>query len=170
MINGRRVAGSPSLGGGGTVNLNMIPFSAVYSIEIVSDGASAIYGSDAVAGVVNIILKRGYDGFKITGRSGDRDRDSGEEESLSMCSALAGQGSVTFGIEYVNDPIFDADRDFTKQIRRWRWRHHWICGNRRCFCEVINPGHPDRVDPAPACVPRCRLCDDSGTGFVGKML
>jgi iron complex outermembrane receptor protein len=55
MINGRRVAGSPSLGGGGTVNLNMIPFSAVDRIEIVADGASAIYGSDAVAGVVNII-------------------------------------------------------------------------------------------------------------------
>ena len=57
MVNGRRVAGSPSLGGGGTVNLNMIPFSAVDRIEIVADGASAIYGSDAVAGVVNIILK-----------------------------------------------------------------------------------------------------------------
>ena len=63
MVNGRRVAGSPSLGGGGTVNLNMIPFSAVDRIEIVADGASAIYGSDAVAGVVNIILKRNYDGF-----------------------------------------------------------------------------------------------------------
>ncbi len=115
MINGRRVAGSPSLGGGGTVNLNMIPFSAVDRIEIVADGASAIYGSDAVAGVVNIILKRGYDGFKITGRMGDRDRDSGEEESLSMLfGASSDRGSVTMGIEYdKRDPIFDADRDFT---------------------------------------------------------
>ena len=116
MINGRRVAGSPSLGGGGTVNLNMIPFSAVDRIEIVADGASAIYGSDAVAGVVNIILKRNYDGFKLSGRFGDRDRDSGEEESLSMLfGASSDRGSVTFGIEYDRrDPIFDADREFTK--------------------------------------------------------
>ena len=115
MINGRRVAGSPSLGGGGTVNLNLIPFSAVDRIEIVADGASAIYGSDAVAGVVNVILKRDYDGFKITGRYGDRDRDDGEEESLSMLfGASSDKGSVTFGIEYdKRDPIFDADRDFT---------------------------------------------------------
>ena len=116
MVNGRRVAGSPSLGGGGTVNLNMIPFSAVDRIEIVADGASAIYGSDAVAGVVNIILKRDYDGFKLSGRFGDRDRDEGEEQSLSMLfGASSDRGSVTFGIEYDRrDPIFDADREFTK--------------------------------------------------------
>ena len=91
MINGRRGAGSPSLGGGGTVNLNMIPF-CVDRIEIVADGASAIYGSDAVAGVVNIILKRGYDGFKLSGRFGDRDRDSGEEESLFALQRQLGYG------------------------------------------------------------------------------
>ena len=91
-------------------------FSAVDRIEIVADGASAIYGSDAVAGVVNIILKRNYDGFKLSGRFGDRDRDSGEEESLSMLfGASSDRGSVTFGIEYDRrDPIFDADREFTK--------------------------------------------------------
>ncbi len=58
MVNGRRVTGSPSLGGGGSVNLNMIPFSAVDRIEVIADGASAVYGSDAVAGVINIILKK----------------------------------------------------------------------------------------------------------------
>ena len=77
LINGRRMTGSPSLGGGGSVNLNMIPFSALDRIEVVADGGSAVYGSDAVAGVVNIILKKNYDGFRMKARYGDRERDSG---------------------------------------------------------------------------------------------
>ncbi len=116
LLNGRRIVGSPSLGGGGSVNLNMIPFSAVDRIEVIADGASAIYGSDAVAGVVNVILKKDYDGLKITGRYGDRSRDDGTEQSFSILSgATSERGSVTFGVEYdKRDPIFDKDRDYTK--------------------------------------------------------
>ena len=119
LVNGRRVVGSPQLGGGGTVNLNLIPFSAVDRIEIVADGASAVYGSDAVAGVVNVILKRGYDGLTVSARYGDRDRDSGETNALSfLFGASSDKGNVTFGIEWdTKDPIFDADRDFT--AARW---------------------------------------------------
>ena len=76
------------MGGGGTVSLNMIPFSAVDRIEIVADGAGDLR-SDAVAGVVNIILKRNYDGFKISGRFGDRDRDDTEECRFRCCSVPA---------------------------------------------------------------------------------
>ena len=100
LVNGRRVTGSPNLGGGGTVNLNLIPFSAVDRIEVVADGASAVYGSDAVAGVVNVILKRGYDGVTINARMGDRDRDSGTTESVSfLFGASSDKGNVTFGID-----------------------------------------------------------------------
>jgi iron complex outermembrane receptor protein len=116
LLNGRRVSGSPSLGGGGTVNLNLIPFSAVDRIEVIADGASAIYGSDAIVGVVNVILKKNYDGLRFQARYGDRDRDDGSETSFSiMTGASNDRGSVTMGIEYDSrDPIFDADRDFTK--------------------------------------------------------
>lgn len=183
MVNGRRVAGSPSLGGGGTVNLNMIPFSAVDRIEIVADGASAIYGSDAVAGVVNIILKRDYDGFKLSGRFGDRDRDEGEEQSLSMLfGASSDRGSVTFGIEYDRrDPIFDADREFTKAA----YGDYDGDGDIMGYGEtagisvygytVINPqynGQPfDRNDPNTWQIYPGANCQDdpSGTGFVGEM-
>jgi len=183
MVNGRRVAGSPSLGGGGTVNLNMIPFSAVDRIEIVADGASAIYGSDAVAGVVNIILKRDYDGFRLSGRFGDRDRDDGEEESLSMLfGASSDKGSVTFGIEYdKRDPIFDADRDFTKAS----YGDYDGDGDIMGYGETVgisvygytvpNPqynGQPfDRNDPNTWQIYPGANCQDdpSGTGFVGKM-
>ena len=183
MVNGRRVAGSPSLGGGGTVNLNMIPFSAVDRIEIVADGASAIYGSDAVAGVVNIILKRDYDGFKLSGRFGDRDRDEGEEQSLSMLfGASSDRGSVTFGIEYDRrDPIFDADREFTKAS----YGDYDGDGDIMGYGEtagisvygytVPNPqynGQPfDRNDPNTWRIYPGANCQDDpeGTGFVGQM-
>ena len=183
MVNGRRVAGSPSLGGGGTVNLNMIPFSAVDRIEIVADGASAIYGSDAVAGVVNIILKRNYDGFKVSGRFGDRDRDDGEEQSLSMLfGATSNKGSVTFGIEYdMRDPIFDADREFTKAKYSDLDGDGDILGYGETVgvsfygYTVINPqynGQPfNRDDPNTWLVYPGANCQDDpqGTGFVGKM-
>jgi iron complex outermembrane receptor protein len=115
LVNGRRVTGSPSLGGGGTLNLNMIPFSAVDRIEVIADGASAVYGSDAVAGVVNIILKKNYDGFRVKARYGDRDRDDGAEESFSILTgATSDRGSVTLAVEYDSrDEIYDSDRVFT---------------------------------------------------------
>jgi iron complex outermembrane receptor protein len=115
LLNGRRTVGSPSLGGGGTVNLNMIPFSAVDRLEIIADGASAVYGSDAVAGVVNVILKSGYEGMKFNARYGDRSEDDGVEKSFSFLTGAKGdRGSVTFGLEYDSrDPVFDKDRDYT---------------------------------------------------------
>ena len=64
LLNGRRVANYAF--DGGTVDLNTIPLSAVERIEILKDGASAIYGADAIAGVVNIILRTDVSGFEAT--------------------------------------------------------------------------------------------------------
>ena len=115
LVNGKRITGSPSLGGGGSVNLNMIPFSAVDRIELIADGASAVYGSDAVTGVINIIMRKGYDGFRLNARYGDRDRDGGVEESLSLqIGASSDRGSVSVAIEYdARDEVYDGDRSFT---------------------------------------------------------
>ncbi|MGJ7918893.1 TonB-dependent receptor plug domain-containing protein [Massilia sp. LXY-6] len=55
LLNGRRLAPQ---GSGSTVNLQAIPMSAIERVEVLNDGASALYGSDAIAGVVNFILKR----------------------------------------------------------------------------------------------------------------
>ena len=59
LINGRRVAPN-ELNGRGNVDINAIPLAAIDHIEVLKDGASAIYGADAVAGVVNVILKKDY--------------------------------------------------------------------------------------------------------------
>ncbi len=66
LIDGRRLAPSGTLSAFG--DPNQIPVAALERIEVVTDGASAIYGTDAVGGVVNFILKKNYDGFEVTGR------------------------------------------------------------------------------------------------------
>ena len=84
VINGRRVApyGS-SVGDRDTfVDINSIPLAAIERIEVLKDGASAIYGSDAVAGVVNIILKEHYDGVVMDFGALTTSRRDGEESRL----------------------------------------------------------------------------------------
>lgn len=70
LINGRRMAATatadPNTGQSTLYNINNIPMSAIERVEIVKDGASAVYGSDAIAGVVNIILKKEYTGLEAT--------------------------------------------------------------------------------------------------------
>lgn len=80
LVNGRRVetapVADPNLGQGAAFNLNVIPVGAIERIEILKDGASAIYGSDAIAGVVNVILRKDYTGGEVmyTGRQ-NKDSD-----------------------------------------------------------------------------------------------
>ena len=101
LLNGRRTTGSPSLGGGGIVNLNMLPKETIDRIEIIPDGASAIYGSDAVAGVINVIMKDEYEGFKLKTRYGTRSRDGGEEIGVSLLTgASTDRGSFVAGFEH----------------------------------------------------------------------
>jgi iron complex outermembrane recepter protein len=68
LLNGRRVTAyglaDPNFGQSGAVNLNAIPLAVVEKIEILKDGASAIYGSEAIAGVINIILRKDYTGAR----------------------------------------------------------------------------------------------------------
>ncbi|MFB2653791.1 TonB-dependent receptor domain-containing protein [Shewanella seohaensis] len=87
LVNGRRfVAGAP---GSGAVDLNNIPTAMVERIEITTGGASAVYGSDAIAGVVNIITKKSFDGIAVDVSTTQPTEDGGEEE----------YASITFGSE-----------------------------------------------------------------------
>ena len=65
LLNGRRMVASGT-GADSSVDLNTIPVSMIQTIEILKDGASAVYGSDAIAGVVNIITKKDFQGTEIT--------------------------------------------------------------------------------------------------------
>lgn len=116
LINGRRAAPS----GAGTFNgfqtvvdLRQIPAAAVESIEIVKDGASAIYGSDAVAGVLNIKLKRDYTGVGMDLSIGNTfGNDSLETAAFVIAGARTGKTSITAMADiYKRNAI--ADRDYS---------------------------------------------------------
>ncbi|BCV36192.1 MULTISPECIES: TonB-dependent receptor plug domain-containing protein [Shewanella] len=83
LINGRRIAPSATFGADAT-NLNLIPMDAIERIEILRDGASAIYGSDAIGGVINIILKKNYDGLGFDLKFANPTQGGRDEMSASM--------------------------------------------------------------------------------------
>ena len=72
LVDGKRwIAGASASGVPSTVDLNTLPANMIKRIEILQDGASAIYGSDAIGGVVNVITNSDYDGFKIDAQYGE---------------------------------------------------------------------------------------------------
>ena len=75
LVNGRRLA--PFASDGAAVNINAIPLSAIERVEVLRDGASAVYGSDAVAGVINFILRRDYNGVELTAEAGQPTQSGG---------------------------------------------------------------------------------------------
>lgn len=114
LVNGRRMA-SYGLADDGVrtfVDLNSIPFEAVERIEVLKDGGSAIYGSDAVAGVVNIILREKYDGMAISGESGITQRGDGDTYRISAIGGTSGERfSVYASVETLKEEaIAQGDR------------------------------------------------------------
>lgn len=113
LVNGRRWVGGTGLGG--AVDLNTIPAAAVERIEVLKDGASTIYGSDAIAGVVNIILRTDYEGAEFNSFDGqfyNNGNTDGERQSFDfMVGSKSDRTSVMFGAQYVKeDPVFAGDR------------------------------------------------------------
>ncbi len=99
------------------VDLNNIPLEQVDRIEILKDGASTTYGADAIAGVVNIILKHNYSGI-VFHANGSIATDAGDDKTGEL-SVLAGQnfekGNFTVGLDYLNQgPVSQADRDWAQ--------------------------------------------------------
>jgi iron complex outermembrane receptor protein len=114
LLNGKRMPGSPTLGGT-AVNLNTIPTAAIQRIEVLTDGASAVYGSDAVAGVVNIITKKNFDGLEVSTTATNPVQDGGEEWKTHIVGGVTGdKGNMTFSFEHLNrEIIYQRDRWFT---------------------------------------------------------
>ncbi|MCH8959169.1 MAG: TonB-dependent receptor [Proteobacteria bacterium] len=115
LLDGRRIAGSPTFGAGSAQNLNTIPIAAVERIEILRDGASAIYGADAVGGVVNIIMRKDYEGLQISAEVGRPTQDGGDENAYSIVGGItSGKGNITFALDHSDSEIiFNGDRTFS---------------------------------------------------------
>ena len=115
LINGRRAAISPAAAVGGvtSVDVSLIPPSAVERVEILSDGASATYGTDAVSGVVNIILKTNYTGAEIGGSYGWAPEASNWASRSAYLTAGAGNDKtqLTVSADWRRaDPLFQYER------------------------------------------------------------
>ncbi len=113
LLDGRRAPVAPNLGVG--QDLNQIPLGAVERIEILSDGASAIYGTDAIGGVVNIITRKDFEGAQITYGEGYSSREGGDTQVGSMLFGVSGaKGSIMAGVSYnKREIVFQRDREWS---------------------------------------------------------
>ncbi|MEM0514848.1 TonB-dependent receptor [Pseudoalteromonas sp. YIC-827] len=103
LINGRRMAPAGVGGAPTSADLNLIPGVMVSRVENLFDGASTVYGSDAVAGVANIMLRKDVEGFEVQGSYKQPKGDGGEESVLSaMWGTTYDNGFVTIGAEYTD--------------------------------------------------------------------
>ena len=121
LVNGNRVAASPAEFGTFT-DVSTIPFSAIERVEVLTDGASAVYGSDAVGGVVNFILRQDYRGAESTVRYESSD-SGGHRRIVEQTLGLTWDtGSLTASANFneedgvlAADAGIDIDGDFTQQ-------------------------------------------------------
>ncbi|WP_448548772.1 TonB-dependent receptor plug domain-containing protein [Thalassotalea fusca] len=105
LINGHRPTQMVDSGGRLVSDLQNIPASLIQNIEVLTGGASAVYGSDAVAGVVNVILKKDFEGFNANLQGFSTEEKDGESQSLSLSYGANfndNKGNVVFSLDYYN--------------------------------------------------------------------
>ena len=112
LLNGRRMA--PSSGVGDFADISMIPATAIERVDVVLDGASSIYGADAVAGVINFVLRDDFEGVEISSRYGTvTDGDFDEYRVSALAGTQWGSGNALISYEFLQqDNLSAADRDF----------------------------------------------------------
>lgn len=116
LLNGKRLPADPITG---AVDLNLIPMAAVERIEVLKDGASATYGSDALAGVVNIITRNDFVGTEISVKTSRNRFEGGERTDVSLVNSTIGsRGQVITVFNYRNnDRIKSKDRPWAAEGR-----------------------------------------------------
>jgi iron complex outermembrane receptor protein len=135
LLNGRRAGPAGTRGGVSAFDLNVLPVAAIDRVEILKDGASSVYGSDAVAGVVNIITKRGQDGFSIDAFASQPEKHGGQEFRTSV-----GWGK-TFSRGF-----FNITYDYAKKAEQTRGQRNYTnCGQSYIF--DANGKRKDTIDP-----------------------
>ena len=158
LLNGRRLAPSGTRGSVGAADLNTLPSSIVDRIEVLKDGASSIYGSDAVAGVINIITKKNVDTTTASTRLAFPTNGGGEEFNLSLSSGFVTDRARILGAYDYSErsALTLGQRDWTQCNTDYR---------RTSVNGIVGEwGSRDFVDPAtgkPKCYPI------SGTGSNG---
>ena len=120
LVNGRRyVSGVQNQG---IVDLSTIPSILVERMEVTTGGASAVYGSDAIGGVLNIILRRKFEGLEFTSQYGQAAQGDGESHGFSLLAGTSGAEGRISAMGYASfnktEPVSAGDRDFSKDTIR----------------------------------------------------
>lgn len=120
LLDGRRLTPAD---GRGLVDVNVIPPALLEAVEVVTGGASAVYGSDAVAGVVNLRLKTSFEGVEARGAWGRTARGDGDEYTVDLTAGTAfasGRGSLVASAGYAQrDVLYQGSRPWSRQPLRY---------------------------------------------------
>ena len=135
LLNGRRAGPAGTRGGTSSFDFNTIPLAAVDRVEILKDGASSLYGSDAVAGVVNIITKES-DGGTVEFFTSQPEESGGEQTRFSASYGESfDRGNIRFTFDHnIQHELKQGDRDY------------FACGERYYF-DVATGARADIIDP-----------------------
>lgn len=114
LINGRRIGPSGAEGSPTQPSINLIPNTMIDRLDLLLDGASAVYGSDAIAGVVNVILKNEYDGLELEAFADTPEQGAGQDYFIgARYGKNIDRGFIGGAVEFTyQDPWFASDRDF----------------------------------------------------------
>lgn len=165
LVNGRRFVGSntaaifgPTGSGGDQVDLNVIPTKLIDRVETVAVGGAPIYGSDAIAGTINVILKKNYQGVDLDAQYGISDRADAPEYRLRLLAGqnfAGGRGNITFAGEYNEAKgLLYTDRD--------------LAGQGRYYDDPLDSNYPFKQQFYPD--RRIPSTSEGGTPLVGSVM
>ena len=152
LVDGRRLIPA---NGNGVVDVNIIPAALVESVEIITGGASAVYGSDAIAGVVNFKLKKDFEGLQFDGSWAVTDQGDGEEYSAGITGGFGfadGRGEVLGYVGYSERETLSYDaRDFSRYSLGYFGREQ--AGSAPTAGSCRSDPRPSWKDGRPGCAP-----------------
>ncbi len=111
LVNGRRHVTADIINNGNAVDINTMPTDLIERIDIVTGGVSSVYGSDAIAGVVNFVLKRDYEGLQLRGQAGVTDKGDAGNQIVSLLAGknfADGRGNIAINAEYAHQQDYYA--------------------------------------------------------------
>ncbi len=157
LVNGRRFVPGGD-GANSSVDLNAIPASIIERIEVLKDGGSAVYGSDAIAGVVNIITKKNFTGVEANAYNSITQRGDGRVYQVDLTGGISstdGRSNLLFSVQFLDQqPIFAGERDFSRYQRLFDWD---------AFAAAGRPDHALYLSNAgSSAVPGGRVLDATG--------
>lgn len=171
LVDGIRWVNEASASGvSSSTDLNTIPLAIVERIEVLEDGASSLYGSDAIAGVVNIITRRSIDGFQISGNYGQYEPGDGKTYGADFgWGGSTDRSSWFFGASYVKqEEIFSRDREHAGVPvpgTGLTFGSSATPNGRFTFLDPRCPSVDDDDDPATPNVNLCNITTPNGSSF-----